>query len=812
MDTLAAEIRQALRQARRHPGAAAAVALTLALGIGASTAIFSLVHAVVLRALPFEHAARLLWIGSRRPQGSEWPFSLPEYIDYRDQVRALDRLVAYAPWSTSLTGRGYAERLQGLRLTANAFEALGVRPARGRLLEPADDGPGAPRVAVLGYDLWQRRFGADDGIIGQALRLDGEPYLVVGVLPRVFPVPQRDVEIVVPLAPDRDPKRDIRGSDSTLRFVGRLAAGSDAAAAATELDAIAAQLRQRFPVEYARKLGVRVAPLQDQVVGDSRRMLLLVLAAVLLVLGIACGNMATLLLARAVDRRREIAVRVALGASRAAILRQFVVESALPALAGGAGGVLVAAIGLRLLVWMAPPSLPRLSEATLDGGVLAFAAVLTLAMALLAGVAPAGRTFGSGIAEGLVSVRLPLGSAGRHRWRRRLIVAEIAAATSLAVGSVLVAASLWRLQHLDPGFATRDVLVARVSLPRASYARREQLVGFHDRFRERLLGLPGVRGAGIVSVAPLSGSGASTQFTVEGRPPAAPGQEPEVQFRLVSPGYVGAVGIRLLQGRNILDTDRDPAPPVALVNRTLADRFLGPSPLGAHLRLHDNSQGPRLVEVVGVVADVKQSALDAAPTNDVYLAWAQAHADHVPFLSSYQFWAVRTSGDPLALGESFRRELAALDPEGAASQLRSLQHYVDTSLAPRRFSVLLMGAFAAAALVLATTGLYALVAYSVSRRTEEIGLRLAVGARPLDIYRLVLGEALTLALLGSALGLGLSLLGQRAVAGLLFGISAGDVRVLLGVAALLTAAALAASFVPARRAARVDPLVSLRGE
>jgi predicted permease len=812
MDTLTAHIRQWWRQARRSPTASLVIVMTLGLAIGASTAIFSLVDAVVLRPLPFAHAPRLLWISALRPDGTLGLFSLPELLDYRAQVRSLDRLVAYATWNANLTGRGYAERLQGLRLSADAFEALGVAPGRGRLLMPADDAAGAPRVAVLGHELWQRRFGGDEGLVGQSLRLNGEPYQVVGVLPRSFPLPQRDIDVVVPLAADQDPARDVRGSANFLRFVGRLAPGAAAAAAAREMDGIAAQLRARFPVEYARKRGVRMTPLQDELVGDSRQVLLLTLAAVLLVLGIACANVVGLLLARAAERRREIAVRVALGAARRDVLRQLLVEGAVYAALGGALGALLAAGGVRALVRAAPPGIARLSEAAVDGRMLAFALALTTGVALVAGLAPARQAFRLGAGENLMATRGPLGTPRQQRLRRQLVVAQVAVAVVLLMGAALVTGSLGRLQRVDPGVSTRDVFVARVSLPRAGYPRREQLVQFYDRFRERLVGLPGVQAAGTVSIAPLAGNSAATQFTIEGRPPLAPGEAPEVQFRVASPGYFDAVGIRVLRGRGFLESDRENAPFVALVNEGLAQRFLGPEPLGLRLLLADNSKGPRPVEVVGVVSNVKQRALDAAPTNDVYLPWGQAHPEHVPFLTNYQFWALRAAGDPMALAEPFRRELDAVDPEAAASQARTLQQFLDASLEARRFSVFLMGAFALAALVLAIVGLYAVTAYAVAQQAREIGVRIAVGAGAGDIRRLVLRQALVLAAWGVALGLGLSLAGRRVLGGMLFATSATDPRYLAGVALAVVAIALAASYIPAARASRVDPVVTLRGE
>lgn len=809
MDRLASNVQHAVRHIRRHPGRHAAIVVTLAIAIGATTAVYSLFNAVVLRPLPFEHARRLVWIRSVHPEHAEGPFSLPEFLDYRQQAESLDALVAYTTWGATLTARGYAERLEGMRLSADAFTVLGVRPYRGRLLEPSDDQPGAPRVAVLGHDVWRRRFGADDAIVGQTLTLNGDIHVVVGVLPRLFPLPDRDIDIVVPLAPDADPLRGKRQS-SVLRFIGRLKPGIEPSAAAHELAGIAARLRQRFPVEYASKIGVRVTPLQEELVGSTRNALTLILAAIVLVLGIACANVANLLLVGSVERRREIAVRIALGAGRATIIGQLLTESALSALGGGLCGMLVSFAALRGVARLALPGVAGVSEPSLGGRVLAFTFFVTLAVALLCGISPAVQAVRLGSGENLLATRASSSSARQKRLRRRLIVAQLAFTVVLLVGSALVTDSLIRLQRVEPGFSPKNVFVARVSLPPSGYARPEQLARFYDRLEERLLRLPGVKGAGIISVAPLSGRRVTTEFTVDGHPPLAPGEMLEAQFRLISPGYLDAVGTRVLLGRHVRETDRGDAPSVALVSQALADRFLGAAPVGQRLLLSDTDAGPRPVEVVGVVQNVKHSALDAAPSYDVYLPWAQARVDYVPFLRNFQFWAVRSAGDPLMLREPFRKELDGIDPSAAAAQGRSLQQYLDSSLAPRRLGTALMGAFALAALGLALVGLYAVMAYEVSQQTREIGIRVALGALPADVYRLVRNRVLSMIVPGVFLGLVASLLGGRAIGSILFGVRPYEPTVLFGVSVAVVAVGLGAAYGPSRRAATVDPVVALR--
>jgi putative ABC transport system permease protein len=798
----------------RSPGFTVVAVLTLALGIGANTAIFSIVHAVLLRDLPFRDPDRLVWVWSVRPERNDAPFSLPEYMDYRDQNRSLQHLAAIASWSVSLTGRGDAERFQGTRISANVFELLGVQAALGRTLLPSDDDPGAPRVVVLSHALWQRRFGADPALVGQKLILNGDSHEVVGVLPPALPLLLPGADLVGPLSPESDPRRHIRNSVNFLRFVGRLKPGVSREQAEAELTSIGAGLREQFPVEYASKQAVRLQLLHEQMTGGYRLGLLVLLGAVGLVLLIAAANLANLLHVRATVRLREFAIRAALGASRVRLARQLLTESLILVGIGGVLGVLLALWGVDLLVWFSPPDLPRLGEVGIDSSVLAYALGLSLGVGGVFGLASVFGALRSSLSDELKGEGRG-GQPGLHRQRARrfLVTAEIAMAVLLLASAGLLMKSLLRLRQIEPGFNAENVLVARLSFPTDSYDTLEAFTNFSEQLERRLTSLPGVEDAGAISIVPLaSGMIGRVPFTIEGRP--LPREEiPLAEWRLVTPTYRRVMQVPLVQGRDISKQDNAQTPPVALINETLAERFFpNENPVGARLLLDDNDTGPRSVEVVGVVGDVRQSTLESQPTFDIYIALHQAHKDGFPWLRNNQFWVVRTSGDPLALSEAFRRELRSLDPDVPASDLRSMEQYLAFSLAPRRFNLHLMAIFAASALLLAFLGVYGVVAYSVSQRSREIGLRLALGARRADIYKLILGQGLRLVLAGLGVGLGGTLVSTRLLSGLLFGVTPTDPQTFAGVPLLLAAVTLLACYLPARRAARVDPMVALRYE
>jgi predicted permease len=809
--TVRHDLRLALRQHVRQRGYAMAVIGTLALVTGATTAVFSVVNGVLLRALPYAAPDRVMWVASVRTDNPGAPFTLPEFMDYRAQARTLSDLAAYANWSASLAGDGAAERLQGARVSANLFHLLGVRAAAGRLLHDGDDRPDAAPVVVLSHRLWQRRYGGRPEIIGRAVRINAESFVVAGVLPAVWPLPLRDIDVVTPLAPERDPLRHLRGSVNFLRLVGRLAPGVDARQAEAELTAIARSLRTQFPIEYARKEGVRVQPLHDVLVGDHRQAILLLFAAVGLVLATALANLVSLALMRAAGRRLELTVRTALGASRRHLARQLATEGVLLAIAGNALGAVVAAAAVRLAIRWAPSSIPRLDEIGVDATVSLFVVALTLLVTVLLTLASL-TTIATTRAQDALrpASRGAIGDRWNGRLRSVIVVAEIAAALVLTVATGALVQGLRDLQHVPPGFTADGVFQARVAIP-ATYRTPVDVGRFYDRLSERLATAPGVERLGVISVAPLSGLLATVPVSVAGRD-ASPRDRVGVIYRLITPGYLQTVHTRLLEGRGVDDTDRSETPAVALVSAGLAARVLGGRALGQRLLVNDNSAGPRPVEIVGVVEDVRHTALDQPPAFDLYLPLRQIHPDGVPALRTNQFWMVRTASDAGAFRATFLEHLRAVDPDAAASNVGAMREVVRESLAPRRFNLTLLAAFALTAVLLAVVGLHGLVSYAVSQREREIGLRMAIGATDAQIRRLILRHAATLGVLGATAGLALILAARVPLAAHL----AADVVAPPSLAALaaagLVGVVLAAAWRPARRAARTAPTVALRAE
>ena len=806
------DLRHGVRLLRTQFGFASVAILTLALGTGAVAAIFSIVNAVLLRPLPFREPDRLVAVSLRRVAGGGHPFNLPDFLDDRDRNRTLAGIAAYGTWSGNLTGAGEPERLSGLRVSANLFELLGVRAKAGRALVAADDRPENRHVVVLGDALWRRRFGGDPGVVGRTLTLNGAGYEVVGVLPRDFLFPVADAELAIPLAPDADPQREVRASVNFLRAVARLGPGVTREQAEADLGALAERRRREHPVENAQKIGRVVTPLHQELVGGFGPALWVLFGAVGLVLLIASVNLAGLALARAASRRREMAIRTALGATRRRLARQVAAECLLLALAGGAGGLVVASFGVDALMTLSPAGLPRASEAHVDLRVLAVTLAVALLSGLVFGLAPALQASRTDLQRDLTLRRGDAGGACRRRGRSGLVVAEIALSLVLLAGAGLLMKSFVRLLAVDPGFDPGRVLVARLSLPRETYAGREKTAAFCDRLGQRLTVLPGAEEVGVVSALPLAVSRASVPFTVEGRPVAS-GEEPWTNYRLASAGYFRALRIPLVAGRSFDDRDRAGGAPVALVSRAFVRRFLSDQgPIGAHLRINDNDTGPRPVEIVGVVGDVRHADLGSEPEPHLYLPLQQAHEDSVGILTGNQYWLLRARGEPRALAEAARGALRAVDPDVPATSLRVMDDYLAESVSFRKFSLRLLAAFAAAALLLAASGLYGVIAYGVSRRTHEIGVRMTLGARPGDVLRMVMGEGMRLASLGIALGLAAALLLTRTLRSLLFGVSAADPFTFAAITLLLAAAALLACWLPARRAIRVTPVTALRAE
>ncbi len=806
METFLSDVRVALRQHVRSRGFALTVILTLAIAIGATTAVFSVVNAVLVRGLPYGSPGQLVWVASLRPDNPNAPFTLPEYMDYRSQTRTLSGLAAYANWSASLAGDGVTERLTGARMSANAFEVLGLAPVAGRLLADRDDRADAPPVVVISYRLWQRRFGGAADVAGQTVRINSAPYVIAGVMPAHFPLPFLDLDVVTPLQPDRDPLRHVRGSVNFLRFIGRLSDGTSAEQAQVELSTICRSLREQFPVEYARKEAVNATALHEVLVGDHRQSMLVLLGAVFVVLATALANLFSLALVRANARSGELITRVAIGASRWHLARQLTVETLVLAVIGAALGLAVATQAIAAVRLWAPATVPRLGEVGLDWTVVLFAIGVTLVVTALLTIAPLAAVARTRAGDALRSSRGSIGDRWNQRIRHALVISEISAALVLLLATLVLVQSLRQLNRVPLGFAPGGVFQARVSVPPA-YRSPDDIARFYDRLSERLAAAPGIQRVGVISVAPLSGLLATVPFTLESQATERSG--PMANLRAISPGYLTTVGTRLVEGRGLEETDRGNTPHVGLVSAALADRFLSGRAVGQRLLIDDNNQGPRPIEIVGVVENVRQAALDLPPALDVYVPLRQIHPDGVGFLRNNQFWMLKTASDSAAFRGTFLEHLRAVDPDAAVSGAGTMGQFVDAWLGPRRFNLGLFGAFALTSILLAVSGLYGLVAYAVSQRAQEIGLRMAIGATQRDVLLMVLRQAAGLGLIGAVAGLAIASAARPLIAGMI-----SDVRLnplVIGVTVFsLVAVVLFAAWFPARRAARIQPTLALK--
>jgi predicted permease len=813
MGTLLKDIHRSLRTLVKRPAFFAVAVLTLALGIGANTALFSVVNAVLLRQLPFAHADRTVWITSVRPDRNDAPLSLPDFIDYRDHTDSLDSISAVGSWNANVTGRGDAERLNGLRVSANLFETLGVNAAVGRMLEAEDDRPGAPRVAVMTYGLWQRRFGSDTSLVGQPLELNGASYTLVGILPPNFFFPVADAELLVPLVPDADPLRQNRNTVNFLRLVGRIRPGVSAERAEAEMNALASRLREEFPDSNARKIGVKLTPMLDEITGGYRRALWMLLGAVGFVLLIACANLANLNLVRAADRRKEMSIRSAIGATRRQVIEQLLLESALLAACGGILGALLAPIGVRGLVALSPAGIPRAKEIGIDVSVLAFTVLVSLVAAIVSGLAPALATSHGDLAQQLNegSRGSTEGSRGKAL-RTGLVIVEVSLSLILLAGAGVLLKSFSKMQTVDTGFDPHGVLAVRLSLPSARYPHLADVTRFYEALFPRIQTLPGASAVGVVQLLPLGGGIASVPFTIVGRA-FSKAETPQAQYRIVNPMYLKAMRISLLAGREFNESDTDRTRLVCHVNQTLAKRYWpNGDAVGAHVMLDDNDSKPRDAEVVGIIHDVKDRGLETAPSFDIYIPLRQTHEDGVDQLQNNEYWIVRTEGDPLALANAFREQVRGVDNDVAASNVRSMDQYLSLTIAPRRFNLQLLSVFALAALALALAGIYGVISSSVNQRAHEIGVRMAMGAEPSHVLRMVIADGSKPVLAGFALGILSVFALSKALASLVYAVSPSDLVTLADVTLLFGCVTLAALYLPARRATKIDPLAILRAD
>ena len=798
------DLRFALRRLARAPGFAASAVLCLALGIGANTAIFSVINAVLLRPLPHAEPERLvgIWEASRVRESERNTVSPANYLDWQSVTASFSGMAAVYDATAGLTGTGRPEEVSVQGATAGLFEVLGIPAALGRTFVPADDRPGAPAVALLSHGLWQRRFSGDPSVVGSAIRLDGAPVTVVGVMPpwteSIGDVPRPALWLAMRL----DPSLDYRAiSGRYMKVVGRLAPGVTVARAQADLATVATRLQAEHP-DFNTGWSVNVVPLTEQIVGGARGHLVLLGGVVVLVLLIACGNVANLMLAQATARRREMAVHAALGASTLALARRLLVESLVIALAGGALGVLIAWWSTEALTALAS-GLPRTHEIGVDGAALAFTLVVSLAAGIGFGLVPALHAAGGDLQEGLKDGgRTSAGRAGRTR--NLLIGAQVAASLVLLVGAALLLKSFARLQSVDLGFNPDHVLTARVSLGGERYADQERQVRFFEELIGRVRELPEVRAVGATTWLPLTGRGSATRMTIEGEPPPAPGHEPGADVRAVDPGFFSAMEIPVIRGRGIEPGDRAGVPGSVVVSQSFVDRYLpGRDPIGRRIRMPwgDTLAGT----VVGVVRDVRHQGADSLPSPTVYWPLAQ-------FPSSFMTLVIRTDRDPMRPASAVVAQVRALDPDQPVADLKPFDEWLGGAVARRRFSLLLLGGFAVLAMVLTAIGLYGTTAYGVAQRTRELGIRLALGAGRRDVLWSVLRHALVVVGIGIAAGLVGAVTLSRLLGSLLFEVSATDPVVFAGIAFMLLVVSAAAGFFPARRATRVDPMVALRSE
>ncbi len=804
METLFQDLRYGIRTLLKQPGFSMVAIIILALGIGASTAIFTVVNAALIRSLPYRAPEQLyhLWETTPQKEYARREFSYPDYQDYQ-QNQVFDGVAAYTGGGGILTGYGEPERIFSPGASANFFTTLGVEPFLGRTFQPGEDKPGAPRVVVLSYGWWQRRFGGDQNILGQSLTISGLPYTVVGILPPGFQFALRPADVWLPYQPGEAQltRRFMHGTN----MIARLKSDVPLAQAQTAMSEIASRIEREHQASHAGTT-VTLIPLQEQMVGQVKPILLLLLGAVGFVLLIACANVASLLLTRSLARQKEIAIRAALGAGRGRIVRQLLTESVLLSVAGGVAGLLIARWGIDGLVAMLPQTqlnaLPFLNNLHVDGGILAFACGLSLVTGVVFGLAPALQTARLDLQEALKEGGRSASSSGRQRLRSTLVVTEIALAVVLLVGAGLMMKSLLRLLQVNLGFNPENVLTMTVALPTSKYSEPQRRIQFHTALQERISALPGVSSVGAVNILPLTG-GNTTRFTIEGDPAPPPGQEIEANIRVSDEHYFQTLGVPLLAGRFFDARDTADAPDVVIINKSLADRvFAGRDPIGRRLNYGGNFDAE---VIVGVVGDVKITGLDDAIKPVVYNPLRQA----APLASGF---VVRTQVDPAAVINAIRNECRALETDAALFNVRTVEEIMADSPAAftRRLPALLIGIFAGVALLLAAVGIYGVVAYSVRQQTHDIGIRMALGAQVSDITKMVLRQGLALALAGIGVGTLAAIFLTRLLGSLLFEVKPSDPLTFVVVASVLCAVSLLACWVPARRAAKVDPLDALR--
>lgn len=796
------DLRFSLRSLLKRPGYPAIVLIALALGIGANTAIFSLVNAVILQPLPYNDPDRLIAVYGTRDRSTQGSIGPTDFLDYRSQNRTFEQFAASGSLvlPMNLTGSGEPERLSAWAITGNYFDALGVQPALGRGFALENEKSGKDHVTVLSYALWQTRFGGDPAIVDRPITLDGKTYQVLGVMPAEVVLPQ-DAQLWVPLNFDVDPEMKMRNA-RFLRGLGKLKKGVALAQAQADTDLIAAKLEQEFP-DSNTGWSLRLIPLREILVGGSRTMLFILFGAVGFVLLIACANVANLSLVRAATRQKEIAMRAALGASRLRIIRQMITESLLLAIFGGALGALLAVVGVKVLVGLGADSIPRTANVKIDATVLAFTLLISLITGLLVGLAPASRMMKRNLVDTLKDgIRGGTDTTLKNHTRSLLVVFESAIAVMLLIGAGLLIRSLIALQNVDPGFDPKSVLTMGIDLPLTKYNTPEKALNFWEQLEIRVAGLPGVEAVGSISQLPLSGQSNDMPFAVEGRPPVTHNQT-FADFRRVNQNYFGAMRIPLRRGRNFTEQEVSQSGKALVVSQALVDSvFPNENALGKRLIIWSGTRNEPY-EIIGIAGDIHHQSLQGEPSATMYVPTRESPRMQL---------VIRTEKDPLSLIGGVRKEVKALDPDQPIAAVRPMTEWVAMSVAGARYRTALLGLFALLAIILAATGIYGVMSYSVANRTQEIGVRMALGARPSDVLKLVVRQGMILSLIGAVVGLAGALVLSRVMVSLLFGVTERDPITFCAVSALLLVVALIASIVPALRATRVDPLLALRCE
>jgi putative ABC transport system permease protein len=793
------DFRFGIRNMRRRPGFTVIAVLTLSLGIGPITAIFTLVHAVLFKSLPYPEAERLVRVYKNANLSS----SVPDFVDWRDQNQVFEQMGTFTIYSVfNLMNEGEPEAIQGSVVSADLLAALGVKPLLGRWFRPDEDKPGSPLAVVLNHHFWQQRYGGDLNMIGRQIVFDGQAYTVIGVMPQgfEFPISPTGTQVWANAAFDPNNPGTPRGNNF-LNILGRLKPGVSQAQAESDLQTV-------LQGQYPNPVRVSLVPLNEQLTGDTRTPLLVLLGAIAFVLLIACANVANLLLVRAAGRQKEVAVRTALGASRFRLFRQFLIESLLLTILGGALGLLLATTSLDLLISLSPMRIPRLAEVHIDGRVLAFLSLIVVLTGTIFGTLTAFRLSERELREALKEgPGRSSSSLSQHRLRSSLVVIEIALSLVLLLGTGLMLRSFLKLQGVAPGFVTEGVLCINVTLPLARYPERSQRAVFTQQTLERLEALPQVESVAAASFNYWTMGTSSRRFAIEGQPLPEPGQEYFANYTSVSPEYFRTFGIQLTVGRAFTAHDDIQAPGVAIINQTLARRFFpGEEVIGKRIRFYNTRDPqPPWLEIVGVANDSKQGNLTQEVQPEIQIPYAQGAHPPLTFF-------VRTTGDPMALKDAVKSAIQTVDKDQPVAWMTTLEQAVASSMADRRGLMFLLAVFASVALLLAAVGIYGVMSHSIAQRTHEIGIRMALGAQAQDVVRLVLRQGIVLVLLGLGVGLAVALLLTRVLSDMLFQVSPTDRLTFFGVPIILAMVALLACYVPARRATKVDPLEALRHE